>query len=580
MTFLSPWLLAALVLLVPVLVAFLVRRRRSALRIPSTLLWKTAAVRRIRNKRIRYLTRMLAMAACLLAVAALVLGASQPREAEPGETVAVVIDVSASMGDGSSGTPLARAERHLSQMLWARRSVDTYVIIAAGERPVRLAGPTTEAAQLDGALEALRPESSAADLGSAIDLAAALVANRPSPRVVVLHDGGDLSGDLPDQIPQGVALQQRRFGWRDDDGAVVPDNLGIVTFAARRPSDIETEEERELLLAVATSSATERRARITIEAFGVDQGHQDIVIPPLGVAEVRLRVVTPAREIIARVEPLDGRDDELAADDQVTLRQGVVVPPRVVLVVPEGAPEAETFFAEQALRAAGVEEILRVTPREAGKMTRTNDVVVALSQPPEEQPPAPILFLATEGGGAGSVLPISGQRELIASDQAPAADGSVETPTRLRSVASNHALLRGVDLEGVTIERALAANVPEGAHALVELDGGAVVLTGGDSAEGWVYLGIDPVRSDLVLRVAFPVLIANSLALLGGATQVSVADSVPRSEVSLREGPDLGGDEAPEVAWSLPRTPTIWLALLGAILLGSEIFTWRKGWTR
>ncbi len=573
MNVLSPWVLAGLALLIPVIVAFLMRRRRSVLRVPSVLLWQAAAVRRIRNRRIRYLTRLLALAACLLAVAALVLAAARPRADGPGETVAVVVDVSASMGDGSSDTPLARARRELSRMLWSRRAEDRYVIIAAGQRPRRLAGPTTEGAQLDEALERLAPETGAADLGSAIDLAAALVANRPEPRVVVLHDGGDLAADLPRELPEGVPLQARRFAW-GDDGAATPDNLGIVTFAARRPSDLRTEDERELLLVVATSSSELRRAAVTVEAFGVPLGRQEFEVPAGGAAELRLRVETPARVLVARIEPLDGRDEYLTADDEARLVQGAVVPPRVVLVAATDALDSETFFAEQALRAAGVNEIVRATPDEAHRVARTSDVVVALSRAPVSQPPAPVLYLGTEGG-AGSILPVRGQRELTDEGEGP------ETPTRVRSVAANHALLRGVDLQGVTVERALAADVPEGARGLVELDGGPVVMTGGESASGWVYLGIDPQRSDLVLRVAFPVLIANSLALLGGATQVSVARTVPRSEVSLRAGPELGATEAPDLAWALiPRTPSIWLALLGAVLLGTELFTWRKGWTR
>jgi hypothetical protein len=575
MTFVAPWVLVALVLVVPAVVAFLMRRRRSVIKVPSTLLWQAVALRRIRNRKIRYLTRILALLACALAVVVLVGAAARPRREQQGETVAVVVDVSASMGRGEPGSPLAQARRHLGRMLWSRRPEDTYVIIAAGAEPRRLAGPTTEGALLDEALDAIEPGRGAADLGAAVDLGASLVRGASRARVLVLHDGGDGAGDMPD-MPVGnppPALQERRFRWGGGgSGDVRPDNLGIVTFATRRPADIEDEDEREVLVVAATSSPVGRRAKVTVEAFGVVLAEQRVDVPPAGEAEVRLRIRTPAREVLARVTALDGRPELLSADDEVRLVQGVVVPPRVFLVAASDAPEAETFFAEQALRAAGVRQIERVTPADAHLRVGSRDVVVALTAPPDTRPTAPVLYLGTRARAGGSGLPVRGQRELTVD-----AEGD---PTRLRSVASHHALMRGVDLEGVAIQRALAADVPEGARALVELDGGAVVLAGGDGTDGWVYVGIDPLRSDLVLRVAFPVLVANALALLGGATQVSVAETVPRSEVTLLPGAGLGAVEAPEEALRLPRAPSVWLALAGALLLGAELFTWRKGWTR
>lgn len=568
MTLLTPWLLAALVLLVPVAVAFLMRRRRSVLRVPSTLLWQSAALRRIRNRKIRYLTRILALVACLLALAALIFAAARPRSEAPGETVAVVVDVSASMGRGESGSPLDQARRYLDRMLWTRSQEEAYVIIAAGDVPRRLAGPTTSSALLEEAADALEPERGAADLGAAIELATSLVASMHRPRVVVLRDGGVLGGDLPRPSWGAAQIQERHFSYENEE----PDNVGIVTFAARRPSDLELEDEVEVLITVATSSSEIRQVVVAVEAFEVTLIERHLEVPADGEAEARFRVRTPARELRASVMPVDGRSDQLSTDDEVHLVRGVVVPPRVLMVADDDAEEAETFFAEQALRAAGVSEIVRVSSADAHLRARSGDVVVALTRPPAHRPPAPVLFLGTEGGGAGSVLPVAGQRELSSDDEG--------TPTRLRSVAAHHALLRGVDLDGVTIQRALSVDVPEDARALVELDGGAVILAGGDGAEGWIYLGIDTVHSDLVLRVAFPVLIANSLALLGGATQVSVADTVPRSEVALHEGPELTADEAPALSLGLPRSPSLWLALIGVLLLGVEVFTWRKGWTR
>jgi len=576
MTFGSPWFLLGLLIAIPVVIAFLMRRRRSVLRVPSTLLWRGASLKRIRNRKIRNLTRLLALLACALGVAALAFAATLPRRDDPGETLAVVVDVSASMGRGEGrGTPLAQATRYLSNLLLSRDPEDRVVIIAAGERPRRLAGPTRNGALLDDAVEAIVPERGGSDLGAAVDLAAGMIEGQPNPRLVVLRDGGVPSGDPPRSLARAEIgnVQERLFTPRGLVDGAPQHNVGIVTFATRRPNDAESNDERELLVGVATSSPQSRRVKISIEAFGAPLAERRLEVPAEGEAELRLRVRTPAEVLTARVSADDHLPDELGADDAVSLAQGAVVPPRVLLVVEEDAPEVETFFVTQALTAAGVAEVVRVTPERAHEEASPQDVVVALGSPPQRRPAAPMLMLGTRG--AGGDFPLTGQRELVAS-----AGGAEGDPTRLHSVAEHHPLMLGVDLNGVTIHHALAVDEPEGSRALVELDGGPVVLTGGDGADGWVYIGLDATRSDLVLRVAFPVLISNALALLGGATQVSVAQTVPRAEVELREGDRIATETAPEMAMVVPHAPSLWLAVLAALLLGAEAFAWRKGWTR
>lgn len=577
MTFASPWFLVGLALAIPVVVAFLMRRRRSVVRVPSTLLWRGASLRRIRNRKIRDLTRILALVACAAAVIALALATARPRGAGGGETVAVVVDVSASMGRGEGRhTPLARARRYLASMLLARAAEDRYLVIAAGPTPTRLAGPTGDGALLEEALDALAAERGGADLGAAVDLALELVAGQPSPRVVVLHDGGASAGSPfhPRLAPDGVALLERRFSPGSEEGQP-GDNLGLVTFTARRPSDAESEDEREVVVTVATSSSAPRRAEVTVEAFGAPLARRRLEVPAGGEAELRVRVQTPAATLVARVAPADGRPDVLEADDAAELTQGAVVPPRALLVASDeaGASEAEAFFATQALRSAGVGEVVRVTPARARQALQPRDVVVVLDELPAERLAAPTLYLGTDAGRR-TILPVLRQRELLAPKDATAGD-----PTRLRSVAAHHPLTRGVSFDGITVHRALAADAPEGARVLVELEGGPVVLAGGDGADGWVYVGLDLSRSDLVLRVAFPVLVANAFALLGGGAQVSVAPTLPRSEVTLRQGAGDAAD-APELALVVPGAPAMWLALIAGLLLAAEGLAWRKGWTR
>jgi hypothetical protein len=557
MSFTAPFLLAALALLAPVLLAFLVRRRRDVLRVPSTLLWRLAGVPSAQNRRFKNLRRVVSLVACLLGVAALVLAAARPVARDRGETVAFVIDVSASMDAGGRGSPLARARRFVAARLAAGGAGDRYVIVAAGASPVRLAGPAAPGSELDAALEGLHTERGGADVDAAIELAAALVANDHAARVVLLGDGGESAGGL--LTVREVPVSRRVFP------PVVRDNLGIAAFATRPTADAR-DDEREALVTIATSSAKPRGARLVVSVEGKEIARRHVDVPARGQAEVRLRVLAVASRLAARVEPDDGIADALASDDEAVLAGAARPAPRVLLVTKsDDDAESAAFFVEKALAAAGVKEIVRVRPSFEGMPPQPGDVVVALAEGPTRSVSVPALYLGTSTG----VLPFAGLREL-----------EHET-THLRSLDARDPLLRGVALDGVTVEHATAAALPPGARALVDLDGGTVMLAGGAGARAFVYLGIDPARSDLVLRVAFPVLVANALHALAGAADVVVADTVARPEIALQEAaPELlAPTDEPEARFHPPLRPALLLAFAGAALLALEMLAWRKGWS-
>ena len=53
-------------------------------------------------------------------------------------------------------------------------------------------------------------------------------------------------------------------------------------------------------------------------------------------------------------------------------------------------------------------------------------------------------------------------------------------------------------------------------YAFPAIDGGTVMIAGGAGRSAWVYHGAEPAKSDLVLRVAFPVVVANALHFVTG----------------------------------------------------------------
>jgi hypothetical protein len=613
MTFVAPLFLLVLALALPVIVAFLVRRRKQVLVVPSVLRWQRVAVAKHRSRRFRNLSRLLALLACVAAVIALGMAAARPRLLGDGALTVIVIDVSPSMGTPDEG-PLADALDRVRELASAMGPRDRVAIFAAGEAPRRVLAPTDDPSRVRAVLAEIAPESRA-ELASTLALARSLADDERNARVVLLHDGG--------AHVEGADVLEERFG------DVERPNVGLTLFAARPARDAANDDEREVLVAVAAAGEEPRRVRVRLFAREVELGARELVVPPGEEADARFRLRLPVRELSAEVEPLDARGDALSTDDRATLRlaaasappvrwmapivsapaQNGTTPPTPTGATPTGAtptgatptPADSTAadsdphatrrrFAEHALRSAGATDLAALE----GELPA--DAVVVSLGAPSRRVDAPLLILggvAPEGSDAATtpVVPAHayGYGHRYGAPTAALAPraywpegvrslGALEgEATTLHRVDDTHPLTRGVDLDGLTILRAVAIDPGDGVP-LVELDGtrdengarrgGVVVAAGGEGSGRWVYLGLDPDGSDVVLRVAYPLLVASSLAWLSGSARTEVATTPTRAEVALERAPETN---AHFDGLGLPLPPLPWLlAALATLLLAAE----------
>ena len=556
MTFTSPAFLGVLGLLVPIVVLFLVRRKRNVVRVPSTIVWRLGARVVAKNRRFRDLRRLLALALCLLGVAALALSAARPTGSHLPSTQVYVVDLSASM----DGAPLREAKRFITRDVASLGPLDRVAIVtAAGDVNVALP-PSLPGPALDAAIARLTARARTVSLEEATGLGVRLAGRGHGARVVVVSD---VPVDAETARAPGVSVFQRRVGPPSRD------NVGITAFHSRPALDGADDTLREATIGVATSSTRARRVRLSItEEGGVVTERTAEVAPGVG-ATVRVTLRSGGR-VSARVAPIDGLADAMAIDDEAVL----VEPPRrklrVALVsdpTPGSGDETSAFFLRQALLAAGVGTVTDV--RFDAPAPRTADVDVAVVVRPGSGVPAdvPALYVGRE--------PSPG-----ASDRGPTfvARDAERSELHLRTIATDDALLRGVGLDDLTVVRARVAVPPRGARSLVELDGGATLIAGGSGAHAWVWLGIDPAFTDLVLRVAFPVLVSNVVAELGGGAAIASADTAPATEVALAV-PDVATPLPPaaEPRWRVPLAPSALLAFVGAALLALELLITYRG---
>ena len=552
MSLVAPAFLAALALLVPVLLAFLVRRRRRVVRVPSTMVWRVGARSVAKSRRVRDVRRLLALLACLFGVAALVVAAARPS-GKRADTTVFVVDVSATM----SGEPLYDVR------MWLRREVAglgpnaRVAIVLAGAEPKVALPPSPPGPAVDEAIGSIAAEKEAAAMDEAVALAEAL-ASASQARIVVLSDEPIEAG-----VSRSAAKPEQRLFGRRWNASAPPDNLGITSLFTRTPPDAHDEEEREATIRIATSSAVSRRAHLVVTLGGRVAADRRVDVPERGEAAERV-LVRGAGRLVARVQSDDGKTDVLAMDDEASLDEVARRPPRVALVH-DGDLGPAAFFVSKALRAAGVTDLIEVKPENAPPARA--EIAVVLRDGTGRPAGIPAFFVGAVPKDLGlSVRPVH----------------RVTGETRLRSIAFEDAMLRGVALDELTTVRALVAtNVVEGARTLVDLDGGPALVAGGSGASSWVWLGIEPEASDLVLRVAFPVLVSNVLTHLGGATQIVTAKTVPRSEVMMTAPAEVVSPlpAAREPRWRVPAGPPTIIAMVGAALLALEAWlTFRKRW--
>jgi len=545
-----PWLLVGLALCVPVLVAFLYRRRDRFATVPSTVLLSRIARSRMKNRKIRSLVRVASFLACLAAVFGLVLAAAEPRGLGDTRHIALVVDVSASMGGETEDEMRAAVRRVLHE----RTGRDSVVLIAAGAEPRRLAGPTSDLTALSEAVDDLEIEPGEADLVGALRLADALVAGARRPRVWLVGDGG--ASAVEERVTLSAPMRLLRVGGDRD-------NVGVTVLAARPPADALDDAEREVLVTVVASDGPPRDVRLTLSAEGTELSAQDLTVPGGGEAEATFRVRVATEAITARVAPRGDRfEDGLSTDDEARLSLARTDAPTAHLIAAED--DGAAWFVERALRASGVGEVVRHTPAGAPRRIEDGAIAVVVGAAPDHAIDGPTLFLDS-GGGA---LPVH------------VAGPVDEAQAQLRSIDADHRLTRGVDLDGATIRRATAVELGPDDVGVVELDGGTVVATGGSGRERWVYLGVDPVGSDMVLRVAFPVLVANAVHALTGATDVRIADTVPRAESSLAPSALLEGAPTLNEPFGLPTAIPFLLCAVAALLLLGEGFAYLRGYAR
>ncbi len=507
MELLQPWGLMALLGLPAIVALYFLRQRRPPRVVGSLILWQQARAQVFEGRPWERFRASWLLWLQLLVMGALALALARPAcvsEGSDAGRLVLVLDASASMAatDVAPSRWSAAIDRARSAARAAPEGAEVAVLVAG--RLTRVAEPfTRDRGKLEARLDGLArrpPDAVAANTTEAILLAMQLGGAEADREIVLISDGAFPADELP-PIGQG-RLTYVGVGASGD-------NLAITTFEVRRGASqrfgttalcvvtntgsaaLSGHLQVRLVAGAALSAEVEGAARegagslIEAQRVRLGPGEQHTLSVPLEADEGL---------VIARLSDIAGEGgarDHLGTDDAAF---AVVAPERPVRVLLVG----DGPLVERALRASARLEVEVMAPEDFTGQT-DRDVMIFDGT-----------FPATIPSGRFLALNLPAENPLVTFSGEPVANPTIASWDR------GHPALLHLDLGAVRFGEIVKAT---GVGALVPLaefrgEGGPAVLAG--QTPSWRGLVLVPplLRSDLPLRVAFPVFLYNALGWL------------------------------------------------------------------
>ena len=515
MSFDAPWALGLLAALPVIVGLWLLRPRRPRLRIPSVMLWPTSLAERQSARPWQRLKNHPLLWLQLLIAAILAVAAAQPfiPADKSGQRVIVLLDASASMR--AHDVQPSRWDQAVAATVEITHKLgpdQTLSVIRADDQPRVLIADTRAADRVEAVLHAEQPSFAPIDSQTTLSLAAGLAQGQPSEWILV--SDGHFPSDDNSAIPPDTRVEFVGIG---DDRA---GNVAL-THLTLRPTGST------YALQVGITNASDLNANGNVQLL--DDGGATVATGNWSAAPHAEAYVTwdgipgGPRWFEARLGTLDPpQANSLDTDD----RAFVVATPtggseQRALLVTEG-----NTFLERALGVAGNLRTFRVPPADLASLVSQGDsasyALVVLDRQSADATPLTRANTLWVGSGTGDAF----QPRLIA----PVPD---------------HPLARNVDWSDVRIGR--ARHIPDdSAHpweTVVDSDGGPllVVRTVRDDSTGRprreALLTFELGESDLPLRPAFPVLMANLLDWLAPRPETTLQPVTPGSGLRIDVSP-------------------------------------------
>ena len=472
---------------------YLLKLHRRRLEVPFADLWRRVLSETQSTALWKRLRRIVSLLLQLVLLGLILTAILDPRlsATQHGRSIAIVVDCSASMQATDGGphagvrTRLAAAQEEARRIVGGLAGDDEAMIVAMDARPAPRGGFSRDDRALLADIGALAANDTPADLLRALRLAGDALRGRQRPTLVLVGDGAWRQ----DELDQGARALDPAVDLRYVPVGSSSDNVGITAFAVRRYQANQTAYE----VLVEVQSFRARPSTVTLQLVQDGEVVETQKLP-LGAGERVQRLYPDLAGAGARLEArLTDAHDALPRDDVAYAVLPEKRKQKVLLVT------AGDLFLEGALLLDENLDVDKIAPAKWDAATSAKyDAVVLDGFTPSEPPRTHALYLDPHGDA--SPFPLR---------------GSVEAPF-VTETAASHPLMRWVTLKDLNIARASAFALERGDVAIASSFKQPIVVARDRDGRKTVALGFELKRSDLPLRVAFPVLIINALDWFAG----------------------------------------------------------------
>ena len=518
MNFLSPTSLLLFGLAIPIVALYILRLRRRREPVSTLMFWEELFRERQTTSLFQRLKHLLSLLLQLLFLTLLVLSIARPQFAfitKSARQLVLIIDQSASMNaieeDTDGRTRLEVAKERALQSVNGLRFMDEMTVISSHTRPIIHIPFTNHQKSLRAAINAIQPTDISTNLEPAYDLADAIAQTKPNPEIVIFSDFQSVSETLlakfkskPEQDTDTEAPNPEvkrhliRIGKADD-------NVGITKFRVRK--SLVNAFDYQTLLRVVNASAAEKK--FNVELY-FDENLFDVRPYTLAPGESKSEIFSNFAFEGGKLKAVLDIQDPLVSDNiaYATLPKRDLIP--VLLVT------AENPFLQKALAVDEQIQLTVLTPTEyetdvlpesansQGK--KSYQVVIFDRYSPPSLGDGNYMFIYPPAVDSSETPNGQGYKPRLQWDIGAA----LETPI-ITDWERTHPILQHVHLENVQIGTAYQVTPPSTAQVLARSFESPVLFIDVKPNRKVVFAAINILESDLPLRIAFPVIIANTI---------------------------------------------------------------------
>ena len=496
MNFLSPTSLLLFGLAAPIVLLYILKLRRRREPVSTLMFWEQLFKEKQTTSLFQKLKHLLSLLLQLLFLTLLVLAIARPQFAfitKAARHVILIIDHSASMNSlessdeeqesnpAASNSRLESAKQRALRMVEGLRFMDEMMVISCHAKLTIHSPFTNHQKSLRQAIQSIQPTDINTDLEPALDLAYAVARTKPSAEIVIFSDFQAVSEDILTRLQtpgEEIALHPIQVG-------TVSDNVGITQFRVRK--SLVNAFDYQTLLTVVNASEEEKRCNVELyfneDLFDV---RPYTLAPGESKSEIFGNFTFEGGQLKAVLDVADALHTDNVAYAALPKRERMPV-----LLVTEENP-----FLEKALSVDEKLNLSVTTPEGYDPNTTGYHVVIFDRYSP------PTL-------GDGNYMIIHPPKNSPAPASWEIGD-SLETPI-ITDWERTHPILRHVHLENVQIGEAYQVTPPVTAEVLARSFEDPVLFVEVTPNRKIVFAAIDILQSDLPLRIAFPVIIANTI---------------------------------------------------------------------